>query len=239
MDDELKAIQDDLDSVLSRLAGYMSSDKLTTEFVEWGEATREDAANAIFSYAGAHSTTSPPQDLSSVICLFRLSRAYSGSRENTFIDNHGEDAGSMVTAIAALRESDALPQSDQLSLLRSAAHSFMEGEAKWFGQGQGLPLVRPRKTGEQEAPRPPLVTDGYIDKLRHPRLMAAMDVYFANRDLSKSIDDGLFEEIGDLHAIKPGTLKAIYYSDEAKRLRHAHELVEDITGQKIGRLRGE
>ncbi|APX94306.1 hypothetical protein BWR19_15945 [Halomonas sp. 1513] len=234
MDDELKAIQSDLDSVLDRLAEYMGSDKLSTRVVEWDGATREDAAGVIFSYAGASGTAHTPMGLDGVITLFRLSRADNAKQEDEFVAAYGEDVGHLVSAIAALSDPDTVPDSYHLSTLGSAAYDFMEGSAKWFGQGQGMPLVRARKAKDGELAKPPLVIDGYLDKHRHSKLMAAMQVYFASRDLGKPIDDGLFEEVGERLGIKPGTLKAAYYSDSAKRSRRAHEIVEEITGKRIG-----
>lgn len=239
MDNELSAIQADLDDVLDRLTAYMGSDKLSTRFVEWNEATREDAAGVIFSYAGANSTTSTSIGLDGVICRFRLSRAENSKEEAQFVSTYGEDVGLMVSAIAALADTSTIPDSYHLTTLQVAAHDFMEGSAKWFGQGQGMPLVRSRKVKDGESAKPPLVIDGYLDKHRHSKLMAAMEVYLSNRDLGKPIDDGLFEEVGERLGIKPGTLKAAYYSDSAKRMRSAHEMVEAIRGKRIGHVSGD
>lgn len=228
MDDELKAIQDDLDSVLDRLGDYMAGDKLHTEFVQWDGATREDAAVVAHAYA----TCSTPQDLAGAIMRFRLARAQSAGDMDKYIDAYGEGVGGMVAAIAALVESSAIPDEWLLAKLRSASHGFMEGEANWFGQAEGLPLTRSKRKGER--PAPPLVRDGYLNKNRSAKLMATLEVFLRSREGGMPIDDGLFELVGESENIKPGTLKAAYYSEEARRFREAHKLVEDITGQKLG-----
>lgn len=228
MDDELKAIQDDLDSVLDRLSEYMAGDKLHTEFVQWDSATQEDAAVVAHAYA----TCSTPQDLAGAIMRFRLARAQSAEDADKYIDAYGEGAGGMVAAIAALVESSAVPDGWLLGVLRTAGHSFMGGESNWFGQAEGLPLARSKRKGER--PAPPLVRGGYLEKNKNAKLMATLQVFLRSREGGMPIDDGLFELVGESENIKPGTLKAAYYSEEGRRFREAHKLVEEITGQKLG-----
>lgn len=232
MDDELKAIQDELDNVLERLAAYMGSDKLNTNFVKWDSATKEDAAAVIFSYAGAHTTVHTPMDIASVIHRFRLDRAEIYSKEDEYLDAFGDEVGGLVSAINALSASGTVPDSYHLNNLSLASSDFMDGRAKWFGESQGLPLVTTRRKGE--AVKPPLFIAGYLDKEKHFKLMASIEVYFLHRDKGIPIDDGLFELVAEQMSIKPGLLKAFYYSDEAKDFRHAHEIVEDINGKPIG-----
>lgn len=233
MDDELKAIQDDLDSVLDRLSDYMASDKLHTEFVQWDGATREDAAAVICSYAGTYGACHyVPMSLDGVIHLFRSARAWSESRKREYQDAYGNELGAMVSAISMLAESDAIPNGCELNLLQIAANDYMAGRAKWFGQAQGVPLVRTKR--KYEAANPPLVIDGYLDKDKNSRLTAAMEVFFYSRNTKAPIDDGLFELAGEHFGIKPGTLKACYYSDQAKQLRNGHKISEDVLGFRFG-----
>jgi hypothetical protein len=230
VDDELKAIQADLDDVLERLTNYMSSDKLHTQWIEWGVANKADAAAVILNYADTDSPTSTPMNLDGIIGRFRNARASQDAERKKQIAFHGEKLGEVVAAIRALSESSFVPDSQDLSILFSAAHDFMEGRSKWFGESLGLPAVRALRKKDGETAKPPLVIDGYLDPLLNEKLDAAMDVFFIHREKNIPLDEGLFELVGQHRGIKTGTLKAFYYGDKAKRMRKAHELVEDIRG---------
>lgn len=237
MDEELKSIQSDLDDVLGRLAEYMSGDKLPTKGVEWDSATIEDAASVIFSYSGANCKAATPMDLDKEIAIFRLSRAEAGRQEAECIAAYGEGVGALVAAIAALQNPSCIPEAHHLSSLQVAAYEFMRGGSKWFGQRQGMPLVRSRNKEAGEPASPPLVVDGYIDKERHEKWMAAMEVYYQNRELGKPLDDGLFEEVGEAFSMKKGKLSAAYYSDWAKLSRMLHMEMEQTVGRKVSIFR--
>ncbi|MFI2817975.1 hypothetical protein [Vreelandella piezotolerans] len=230
MDDELKAIQADLDDVLKRLANYMSGDKLHTQWIEWGEASKADAAAVILNYADTDNPSSTPMNLDGVIVRFRCARASQDTERNKQIAFHGEEIGEAVAAISALSDSSFVPDSQDLSILSSAAYDFMEGRSKWFGESLGIPTVRALRKKDGETAKPPLVIGGYLDALSKDKLNAAMDVFFIHREKNIPLDEGLFELVGQHRGIKTGTLKAFYYSDKAKAMRKAHGLVEDIRG---------
>lgn len=239
MDDELKAIQADLDNVLERLASYMSGDKLHTQWIEWGEASKADAATVILNYADTDSPSNTPMNLDGVIVLFRGARASQDAERDKQIAFHGEEIGEVVAAIGALSESSFVPDSQDRGILSSASYDFMEGRSKWFGESLGMPTVRALRKKDGETAKPPLVIGGYLDALSSDKLNAAMDVFFIHREKSIPLDEGLFELVGKHRGIKAGTLKAFYYSDKAKRMRKAHELVEDIRGIKMNCCPGD
>lgn len=232
MDDELKAIQDDLDSVLERLASYMSSDKLFTQGIEWGEASKTDAATVILNYAGNDGTSYPYMHLKSVIGSFRCDRAFQNSERNKQTAFYGEKVGKVIAAIKALSDRRFVPDNHDLGILSNAANDFMEGRSKWFGESLGVPTVRTLRKKEGEMAKPPLVINGYLDPLSFEKKFAAMDVFYLHKEKKVPLDEGIFELVGERAGIKPGTLKAFYYSDEAKKMREMDEFISGIYGEK-------
>lgn len=231
MDDELKAIQTDLDSVLERLASYMSSDKLFTQGIEWGEASKVDAAAVILNYSDTDSPSSTPMNLDGVIQRFRCDRAFQDSERSKQTAFHGEDLGKVIAAIKALSDRRFVPDSHDLCILSIAANDFMEGKAKWFGESLGVPTVRSLRKKDGETAKPPLVIDGYLDPTSSEKLDAAMDVFYIHKEKNAPLDEALFELVGEYRGIKTGTLKAFYYSEKAKNMRKMDELVGDIYGE--------
>lgn len=238
MDDELKAIQAELDDVLERLTNYMSSDKLPTEHTEWGEASEEDAAAVILNYAGVHNEPGPKnkKNLGMIIHLYRWAGASQNEERKRQIEFHGEELGSVVAAIDALGDCSFAPQKADMLILSSAASDFMGGGSKWFGESLGLPLVRSIRKKENESAKPPLVIDGYLGKLSDERQSAAMDVFFIHRGKNIPLDEGLFELVGQQRGIKAGTLKNFYYSDKAKKMRDTLKFCEEMRGETIDYL---
>lgn len=239
MDEELKSIQSDLDDVLGRLADYMGGEKLPTQGVEWDGATVEDAASVIFSYSGANCKADSPMDLDKEIAIFRLSRAEEGRLEAEYAAAYGDEVGAIVAAISALSNPSNIPGTHHLAALQIAANEFIKGGSKWFGQRQGLPLVRSRNEKAGEPANPPLVMDGYIEKERHDKWIAVMEVYYQNREMGKPLGDGLFEEVGERFGLKKGKLSKAYYSDWAKFSRMIHEELEERFGRKLSIFRRE
>ncbi|MGM1052474.1 MAG: hypothetical protein ACQEXO_08780 [Pseudomonadota bacterium] len=239
MDEELKSIQSDLDDVLGRLAAYMSGEKLPTQGVEWDGATVEDAASVIFSYSGANCKAAFPMNLDKEIAIFRLSRAEEGRLEAEYLASYGEKVGVLVAAISALSNPSTMPDTHHISVLRIAANNFIEGSSKWFGQSQGLPLVRSRNKKGGELENPPLVIGGYLDKDRHKKWMAVQEVYYRSKEVGDPKDDGLFEEVAKGFGLKKSALKAAYYSECEKTSRMIHEELEEHLGRKLSIFRRE
>ncbi|MBS9404934.1 hypothetical protein KG088_15000 [Halomonas sp. TRM85114] len=144
----------------------------------------------------------------------------------------------MVAAIAALTNPSNIPETHHLEALQVAAHEFIEGGSKWFGQRQGMPLVRSQNKKVGELASPPLVIGGYLKKDRHERWMATMEVYYQNKRMGKPMGDGLFEEVAEKFEMKKKTtLSNEYYSDPVKFRRMSYEFMEEITGQKVNIFR--
>lgn len=226
MDDELKAIQADLDNVLERLAKYMNSEETSAHSEESQEVGIEDAAAVILLYSDKEKIS---KTLKGLIKIFMAHREQHAVTKTNLIELHGNHLGNLLACFDALSNTLIVPCRRELKLLSVAANDFMEGRSKWIGQSLGLPLARPRKTKENEPARPPLVTDGYVDSKSTYKLIGAMDVYYANEIDKTPIDDGLFELIANRWNIKPGTLKDFYYNDDrAKNFKNFKGLLKSL-----------
>ncbi|MCL7929148.1 hypothetical protein [Halomonas llamarensis] len=226
MDEELQAIQADLDNVLERLAKHMNSKSECSQISVREKVDLEDAAAVVLLYSNKEKIS---KSLNSLIEIFLVHKEEQASKKANFIEVHGNRLGTLLACFDALSNTLIVPSHNELKLLSVMANDFMEGRSKWVGQSLGLPLTRPRKTKENEPAKPPLVTDGYVDNKYTWKMIGAMDVYYAQEQNKTPIDDGLFELIAKRWNIKPGTLKDFYYNDDGvKKYKDFKELAKGI-----------
>lgn len=230
MDEELKAIQDDLDNVLERLAKYMNLQEDQPPSKNKASEDIEDAASVVLLYSQEEDRF---KSLSLIVEIFKASKNDHAVKKAKLIEMHGKWLGRVIACFESLSNHLFIPNSDELNLLRVAANDFMEGRSKWVGQSLGLPLARPRKTSENEAAKPPLITDGYVDSKAMLKMIGAMDVYYAHEGKKTPIDDGIFELIAKRWNLKPGTLKDFYYNnDRMKKYKNFNNLLKEIRSSK-------
>ena len=218
MDDELKAIQADLDSVLDRLAEYMSSDKLSNvtpldngdrlaiHDAEPQPSTREDAARTVFQYAASPGYSAGC--LESAIFTTRKARKLMRKSDSKTQEERGEDAESLWSAMEALQvwnqsQAHPLEHHHMLALWRSA-FVFLDQRSEYFGEEAGL--LHPKKT---------------VDRKRLRRFLAANEAWGLHLSDPKEhpVDDHLFRLAGERYHLSGGVVKRAYYSDEMKAER--------------------
>lgn len=235
MDDELKAIQDDLDSVLERLGKYLHQGqygfcnltprKRTYErrpnapfappsWILDGPATspREDATRVIFQYVCGRQSEKITRYTNMAQVIFDVGRIRRQREERTveLIEKHGEDLGHLLAAIDALSNVYAHGwqplETIQMEMLGHAASSYQCKHVEYIGQEFGLP-AHPKSL---------------VDKKAKQRFSAVMDVINMHRQDPKAypIGEGLFEIVAKRYGWKSySTVQRIYYSDLGKYCR--------------------
>lgn len=221
MDEELRAIQADLDSVLERLAEYMGSDKLPhiTPLPDGGKLTihdaepqpsaRDDAARVVFQYAA--SPNSGPLDRA----IFETRRARKRMKQSDakVEDGQGKPAGSLWAAVAALKvwNSAGHPlEHHHMRALWRAAFVFIDRRVEYFGEEEGL--THPKRTVDRKR------------LLRGFAVCAAWELH-SNDPKKYPVDDYLFNLAGEEYHLSGGVVKRAYYSHEGKAMRDELERV--------------
>ncbi|WP_254277743.1 hypothetical protein [Halomonas sp. 3H] len=211
MDDELKAIQADLESVLDRLADYMSSDKLTSDYAEPQPSDREDAARVALRHVA---TRSPSLESSIHAARYvREGRPADLYAEGTMLRDHPEDSEELAELMAALRALDGWlidqwPLEDEhLQTLALAVSAWSDKEGQFIGENAGLTLTPKCK----------------LDRRKLARESAAFDAWslHASDPQANPIDETLFERAGKPYGMSASVVKRAYYSEDARALREA------------------
>ncbi|MCL5425904.1 MAG: hypothetical protein M1154_09795 [Gammaproteobacteria bacterium] len=244
MDDELKAIQDDLDSVLERLGKYLhrgqygfcnlTPRKRTYErrsdapfappsWVLNGPATspREDAARVVFQYVCGRQRekitryTHMAQVIFDVGCIRRQRE----ERTVELIEKHGEDLGHLLAAISSLARcyDHGLHPLESLhaELLGFAASAYLHKEVEYLGQEFGVPLNSKRE----------------VDRKAGKRLSAVLTVFNKNRQDPKRhpIGEALFELAGEPYGMSASVVKRAYYAHGMqKELAELSQKMDDL-----------
>ncbi|MEQ6917035.1 hypothetical protein [Halomonas aquatica] len=198
MDEELMAIQADLDSVLDRLAEYMSSDKLES-VIEAHPSSRKDAARVALHYASTHH----------LICSIEISRiAKFGPSSNAASARLGvqteglpSEHVELLEALMAVVDSGGTSwplEDEHLEALRDAVTAWADKECQFIGESAGLTLTPKRE----------------VDRRKRARTAAARDAYnLHNSDPRKyPVDEALFEEAGKRYGMSSRTVSRAYYS---------------------------
>ena len=209
MDDELKAIQADLDNVLDRLAEYMSSDKLTTDHAEPQPSDREDAARVALRYASGNGATLEPSI--HVARYVRYGRGAENYAEGTVLRDHPSESEELAELLDALRALDGWleggwPLEDgHLETLALAGSAWSNKEGQYIGETAGLQLTPKRQ----------------LDRRKLARESAAMDAYWLHvRDPEANpVDESLFERAGKPYGMSASVVKRAYYTEDARALR--------------------
>ncbi|WP_172116691.1 hypothetical protein [Halomonas hibernica] len=224
MDDELKAIQDDLDNVLERLGKYLnrgqygflypSPRRRTYEYkptapyspAAWildGPYTspREDAARVIFQYACAHQRkksihyTNMAQAIFDVSCI----RGKREQRTKELTEKHGEDLGHLLAAMDSMANHRLHPlETRHIQLLGFAADAYLRKEVEYFGQNFELQLNSKRE----------------VDRKASQRRLAVLTVFNKHRhDPGRyPIGEALFELAGEPFGMSASVVKRAYYA---------------------------
>jgi hypothetical protein len=197
MDDELKAIQDDLDSVLDRLSSYLKRDEHVAARVVFQYVTAIDVLGRDRRNLADASAMVDSSDLMEDIML----RHYS--------EKHGAGSAQLLAAMSALSHwglnHGVPPRPDLMETLSRSALEFMSKGSQYFGQGEGLPLTPKRQ----------------IDWRRAERDRAAEEVWLLNfhDPANNPISEALFERVGERFSMSASVVKRAYYSPEMRRER--------------------
>ncbi|NYS60816.1 hypothetical protein [Vreelandella salicampi] len=227
MDDELKAIQDDLDAVLERLGRHLQQSKYAffiftprkrsyerqpdapfapAPWILDGPYTspREDAARVVFQYVCGRQRKSikPYANIMRAIydvCSIRNERE---RRTIKLVEEHGEDLGHLIAAITNMTDcySHGLhpPETLHTELLGHAAEAYLRKEVEYLGQDFGLKLNSKRE----------------VDRKAQKRFSAVLTVFNKHRQDSKRypIGEALFELAGAPYGMSASVVKRAYYA---------------------------
>lgn len=206
MDDELKAIQNDLDNVLNRLGEYMAS---SVKADEPQPQNHELAGSVIYQYVCGRKPHrlrlySDLEEAAKDVVLIKARRR---ERLQCLVNEHGEDKGHVLAALDELAGcyADGYQALEPLhvEMLGFAAFAYMNKTSRYFGQEFGLPLHSKRE----------------VDSKAEKRFSAAFDVWKRNRRDPKKypISEGLFELAGQPYGMSASVVKRAYYSPEVQR----------------------
>lgn len=206
MDDELKAIQNDLDSVLDRLSEYMTSDTLVTEGAEPQPSDREDAARVALRYTAGEDKTLEPS-----IHIARFVRAGISQSEGTVLGDcttSDPESADFIEALSALDQwlANRWPlEEEHLDILALAVCAWSNRECRYIGEDFGLTLTPKRQ----------------VDYRKMARHSAAWDAFMFHSDdpQANPVDETLFERAGEPYGMSASTVSRAYYADDARALR--------------------
>ncbi|AJY50633.1 hypothetical protein [Halomonas sp. KO116] len=227
MDDDLKAIQDDLDRVLERLGKYLhrgqygfcnlTPRKRTYErrpdaqfapppWILDGPVTspREDAARVIFQYVCGRQREQITRYTNMAQVIFDVGCIRRQREEKTveLIEKHGEDLGHLLAAIDALSNVYAHGwqplETIQMEMLGHAASSYRSKHVEYIGQEFGLQSHPKRE----------------VDKRAEQRFSAVLTVFNKNRQDPKRypIGEPLFELAGEPYGMSASVVSRAYYA---------------------------
>lgn len=227
MDDELKAIQDDLDNVLERLGKYLNRQKFGFLYPAPRRRTYERSPNAPFAPAPwilDGPATSPREDAARVVFQFVCGRQrekitrYTNMAQAIFdvscirhqreqktkdlTEKHGEDLGHLLATFDALSRVYADGwhplETIQFELLGHAASSYRNKGVEYIGQEFGVPLHPKRE----------------VDRRAEQRYSAVLTVFNKHRHDPKlyPIGPALFELAGEPYGMSASVVSRAYYA---------------------------
>lgn len=216
MDDELKAIQDDLDSVLERLADYMGNESQKIEDIDPRTYSKEDAARAALRYLAVEDST-----LEDVIRggFFSEKRLKEGPSEATILGEYADHEGevsTLIEALCALQEwliSAWVPESRHMDTLAQAVNDWSSKDGRFIGESMGLELT-PRRQ---------------IDPRRDEKREAIAKVWAIHKIDPETypIGEALFELVGEQFGMAARTVSRAYYSEDGRFGRNFFEEVSN------------
>lgn len=221
MDDELKAIQADLDSVLERLADYMGNESQKSEDIEPRTYSKEDAARAALSYLEVEGAT---LETSLRAGRFRERRLKEDHPEGTMLRQHAKHRGEVSALIEALRALEEWfitawpPESHHLDTLARAVNEWSNKRGRFIGESMGLPI-----------------TTGRLDPKKDAKQSAVACVFALHKIDPKAypLDVALFEFVGEqFGGMGERTVSRAYYSEDGKFARDVFEEVLSDTDLK-------
>lgn len=215
MDDELKAIQDDLDSVLERLACYMKHESHTSKDIEPQAYTKTDAARAALSYLEVEGVT---LETSLRVGRFRERRLKESHPEATMLHQHANDesvAPALIEALRALEDwliSAWVPETHHMDTLALAVNEWSNKRGRFIGESMGLPI-----------------TAGRLDPKKDAKQGAVACVWALNRMDPKAypLDVALFEFVGEQSGMASRTVSRAYYSEDGHVGRYFFEEISN------------
>ncbi|MEG3081321.1 hypothetical protein R3F64_15765 [Halomonas sp. 5021] len=214
MDDELKAIQDDLDNVLERLAVYMGHESQKSEDIGPRTYRKEDAARAALSYLEVEGVT---LETSLRVGRFREKRLKEEHPEGTMLHHHARNRGEESTLIEALRALEEWlltawpPESHHLDTLALAVNEWSNKRGRFIGESMGLPI-----------------TTGRLDPKKDAKKGAVACVWALHKIDPKAypLDVALFEFVGEqFGGMGERTVSRAYYSEDGRLGRNIFEEV--------------
>ncbi|MGY4876670.1 hypothetical protein ACLUEY_02140 [Vreelandella aquamarina] len=247
MDDELKAIQDDLDAVLERLGKYLHQGqygfwnltprrksyelKRAAPFApapwilnEPYTSSKEDAARVVFQYVCGRQRNKlkPYSNMAQTILDVGCIRAQREIKTAELIEDHGEDLGHLLSAFNSLANcySHGLhpPETLHTELLGHAVDAYLRKEVEYLGQNFGLELNSKRD----------------VDRKAQQRFSAVLNVFSKHRQDPKRypIGEALFELAGTPYGMSASVVKRAYYSsgmqEELTRLNKEMDELERL-----------
>lgn len=240
MDDELRAITADLDSVLYRLANYMSSEKLKTKDVEPQHSNRVDAAHVVMCSVALDEAQGPGYPKFNIERAIHISRL---AKEGVLSRFHFEEKGAPYhfsrcdRAVLDQNEGSRLnEQADEghesatLDELLTAMRALVNWRiTRWPLEDEHMESLLyaveswANREGAYigEAEGLTLTPKRQIDRRRWLRERAAWSAYSMHMDDPKAnpVDEHLFEKAGERFSMSASVVKRAYYSDRIRQLR--------------------
>lgn len=210
MDEELKAIQSDLDNVLDRLANYMCSDKLQNAFNPPQPSDRDKAARAAFCYAKKDGCTT----LESAVHISRRPargpESYPRNSRLSEANPKGSVISKFMDALRAINDWDGSgwPLEDcYMELLGDVVRSWAEKECSYLGENVGLDLTKRKE----------------VDPKRWLRETVAWEAFALHLDDPGKypVSEQLFELVGKEYGMSSSVVKRAYYSERPRMMREA------------------
>ena len=214
MDDELKAIQDDLDNALERLSCYMEHKSHKSEDIEPRTYSKADAARAVLSYLAVEDSTLEAAIRAGLFSEKRLKEAPSDTTMLGEYANHGGEVSTLIEALRALQEwliSAWVPQSHHMDTLAQAVNSWSAKDGRFIGESMGLELTPKRQ----------------IDPRRDEKREAIAKVWAIHKIDPETypIGEALFELVGEQSGMAARTVSRAYYSEDGRFGRNFFEEV--------------
>lgn len=215
MDDELKAIQGDLDSVLERLADYMNSEGSDKHDSVARNYKKPDAARVALHYVSTKGDALDASINSAEYCHDGLDRNAQGFPKGCRLREHPAGNEGLSDLIEALRALESWivtrwPLEDShTQALAFAVNAWSQNECQFIGENVGLTLTPKRLVDWRKLARESAAEEVYVLNLRDPE--------------AYPIGEALFEQVGQQFGMSAKTVSRAYYSKDAKMLRGAFD----------------
>lgn len=213
MDDQLKAIQGDLDSVLDRLAGYMNNEGSGKFNSVPRNYKKPDAARVALHYVSTEGDALDSSLKSAEFCHDGLDRNEQGFPKGCRLREHptgNEELADLIEALRALEGwiTNRWPLEDShIQALAFAVNAWSQNECQFIGENVGLTLTPKRLVDWRKLARERVAEEAYILNIRDPG--------------AYPIGEALFELVGQPFGMSAKTVSRAYYSKDAKILRGA------------------